>query len=69
MAEARKLGFRRVIMPALNAERLLPAERGGVEIVAVRTLEAALVAVRLWRFVPATRDGVPVTSGKSEGLR
>jgi predicted ATP-dependent serine protease len=44
VAEARKLGFRRVIMPALNAERLLPAERAGVEIVAVRTLEAAIEA-------------------------
>jgi DNA repair protein RadA/Sms len=44
VAEARKLGFRRVIMPALNAERLLAAEREGTDVVGVRTLEAALEA-------------------------
>ncbi len=44
VGEARKLGFKRVIMPALNAERLLKGEKKGVEIIAVRTLEAALEA-------------------------
>ncbi|MEZ4326454.1 MAG: DNA repair protein RadA [Polyangiales bacterium] len=44
VAEARKLGFRRVVMPALNADRLTDAERSGAEVVGVSTLEAALEA-------------------------
>jgi DNA repair protein RadA/Sms len=40
--EARKLGFRRLIIPRGNAERLSETEREGVELVPVSTLSEAL---------------------------
>jgi DNA repair protein RadA/Sms len=40
--EARKLGFRRIVMSAANAERLTASERKGLDIVGVPTLDAAL---------------------------
>lgn len=42
IAEAKAMGFRRVVLPSSSAERLTADERDGVQIVAVRTLEAAL---------------------------
>lgn len=42
--EAKKLGFRRLIMPYANAQQLSDSEREGAEISAVRTLEEALDA-------------------------
>ncbi len=42
LAEARKLGFSRAVMPASNLERLGPEERAGMELIGVRTLAGAL---------------------------
>jgi DNA repair protein RadA/Sms len=44
IAEARKLGFTRVILPRGNASRLLETEREGVELIPVATLAEALEA-------------------------
>lgn len=44
IAEARKMGFRRVVLPKGNFQRLEPGEREGVELVAVESLEQALEA-------------------------
>jgi DNA repair protein RadA/Sms len=44
IAEARKLGFTRIVLPKGNAARLLPDERAGVELVPVATLADALSA-------------------------
>ncbi len=44
IGEARKLGFKRVILPRSNAERLDPSEREGVTLIAVATLGEALEA-------------------------
>jgi DNA repair protein RadA/Sms len=44
IAEASKMGFRSLIVPKGNAERLSDEERGGVEIIAVSTLGEALEA-------------------------
>jgi DNA repair protein RadA/Sms len=44
LVEAKKLGFRRVIMPYANAQQLSDAEREGAEISAVRTVAEALDA-------------------------
>lgn len=43
--EAAKMGFRRVILPLLNAERLSASERKGVELVGVKTLDDALAVL------------------------
>jgi DNA repair protein RadA/Sms len=43
--EAKKLGFKRVILPHGSAEQLLPAEQKGIEIVACRRLDDALSAL------------------------
>ncbi len=45
LAEARTMGFGRVVMPGTSAERLSDVEREGVEVLPVRTLEAALDAL------------------------
>jgi DNA repair protein RadA/Sms len=45
VVEAAKMGFRHIVMPALNAERLTAAERKGLEISGVRTLDDALRAL------------------------
>jgi DNA repair protein RadA/Sms len=42
LAEAKKLGFTRAILPEGNLERLLPEERNGMELIGVRTLAGAL---------------------------
>jgi DNA repair protein RadA/Sms len=42
IAEAKAMGFRRVILPVSTAERLTADEREGVTIIAVRSLEVAL---------------------------
>lgn len=42
LAEARKLGFTRAVVPEGNLERLSAEERAGMEIVGVRTLAGAL---------------------------
>jgi DNA repair protein RadA/Sms len=42
IAEAKAMGFRRVVLPTSSAERLTPEEREGVSIIAVRSLDAAL---------------------------
>jgi len=42
IAEARKLGFARVILPRANAERLTKEERAGVKLVPVSSLGEAL---------------------------
>jgi DNA repair protein RadA/Sms len=42
LAEARTMGFSRAFVPATSAERLSEAEKQGIEIVAVRSLEAAI---------------------------
>jgi DNA repair protein RadA/Sms len=42
LAEARKLGFARAIVPEGNVQRLTPEERAGMEVVGVRTLAGAL---------------------------
>jgi DNA repair protein RadA/Sms len=39
LAEARSMGFRRVVLPASSAERLSPGERDGLELIAVSSLE------------------------------
>ena len=44
VTEAKKLGFRRLIMPYANAQQLSDGEREGAEISAVRTLAEALDA-------------------------
>ncbi len=43
--EAKKLGFKRIVLPHASAEQLLAAERRGVEIVAMRRLDEALEAL------------------------
>lgn len=43
--EAAKMGFRQVVMPAVNAERLTAAERKGMDIRGVKTLDDALRAL------------------------
>jgi DNA repair protein RadA/Sms len=43
--EAAKMGFRHIVMPAVNADRLRHAERADVEISGVRTLDEALRAI------------------------
>jgi len=40
--EARRLGFKRILMPALNVETLSPAEREGAEPIGVRNVADAL---------------------------
>ncbi len=42
LAEARKLGFTRAVLPAGNLERLGPEDYAGMEVVGVRTLAGAL---------------------------
>jgi DNA repair protein RadA/Sms len=42
LAEARKLGFTRAILPARNLERLTEDERAGLEVIGVSTLAGAL---------------------------
>ncbi len=42
LAEARKLGFTRAILPEGNLERLSADERAGIEVIGVRTLAGAL---------------------------
>ncbi len=42
--EAKKLGFERVILPRLNAEKLTPEEREGLTLIGVRSLGEALEA-------------------------
>ena len=42
VAEARKLGFRRIVLPKGSADRLTAAEREGVELSPVTRLEDAL---------------------------
>jgi DNA repair protein RadA/Sms len=42
IAEARAMGFRRVVLPATSAERLSDGERSGVELIRVSTLEGAV---------------------------
>jgi DNA repair protein RadA/Sms len=42
LGEARTMGFARAIMPATSADRLTSAEREGIEIVRVSTLDAAV---------------------------
>lgn len=44
LQEARKMGFRRAIIPKSNGMRLLPEERKGIELVEVSTLQEALAA-------------------------
>ncbi len=44
LAEARKLGFSRAIVPHSSAERLEPSERAGFELTGVRSLHDALAA-------------------------
>jgi len=43
--EAAKMGFRHIVMPTVNAERLTAAERKGLDISGVRTLDEALRAL------------------------
>ncbi|MEM9071805.1 MAG: DNA repair protein RadA [Myxococcota bacterium] len=45
IAEARKLGFKHVLLPRANADRLTKAERKGVSIISVRDLAEAVEAV------------------------
>ncbi|MFO0693620.1 MAG: DNA repair protein RadA [Polyangiales bacterium] len=42
VAEARKLGFKRILLPALSFEMLSPKEREGAQLFPVRSLEEAL---------------------------
>jgi DNA repair protein RadA/Sms len=49
IAEARKMGFRTIVVPKGNVERLEPADGEGVEVVAASTLDEALDAA----FAPA----------------
>jgi DNA repair protein RadA/Sms len=42
IAEARAMGFRRVLLPHSSAERLTPDEREGIDVIPIRTLEVAL---------------------------
>jgi DNA repair protein RadA/Sms len=42
LAEARAMGFRRVVLPVSSAERLNSNERDGLELIAVSTLEMAV---------------------------
>jgi DNA repair protein RadA/Sms len=45
VAEARKLGFGRIILPRASAERLTSAERAGVTLIAAARLDDALAAM------------------------
>jgi DNA repair protein RadA/Sms len=45
VAEARKLGFGRIVLPKASAERLTVGERAGVELVAAVRLDDALAAM------------------------
>jgi DNA repair protein RadA/Sms len=45
LTEARKLRFARAVLPRVNAERLSPAEREGIDVLGVATLHEALEAV------------------------
>ncbi|RYE95098.1 MAG: DNA repair protein RadA [Myxococcales bacterium] len=42
LAEARAMGFKRVLLPQSSAERLTDDERMGLEVIPIRTLEVAL---------------------------
>jgi len=42
LAEARAMGFRRVLLPFSSAERLTPDEREGLDVIPIRSLEVAL---------------------------
>jgi len=42
LAEAKTMGFSRALLPATSAERLTAAEKQGIELLPVRSLEAAL---------------------------
>ncbi len=42
LAEARAMGFRRVLLPQSSAERLTADEREGIDVIPIRTLEVAL---------------------------
>lgn len=42
LAEARAMGFRRVLLPHSSADRLTPDEREGLDVIPIRTLEVAL---------------------------
>jgi DNA repair protein RadA/Sms len=42
LSEARKLGFKRAILPALTVETLLPHEKGGLELFGVKSVEEAI---------------------------
>lgn len=42
LAEARTMGFARALVPATSAERLSDAEKQGIEVIPVRSLEAAI---------------------------
>ena len=44
LAEARKLGFERIVLPRANAERLTKEERKGITLVPVGSLVEALEA-------------------------
>lgn len=45
LAEARTMGFSRALLPATSAERLSEAERQGIELLPIRSLEAALNSI------------------------
>lgn len=46
IGEARKLGFKRVVLPAANAERLTKSERKNVSVLPVATIDEALAILR-----------------------
>jgi DNA repair protein RadA/Sms len=45
LAEARKMGFGRAVLPRANVDRLLPSEIEGFDLVSVRRLDEALAAL------------------------
>ena len=42
LAEARAMGFRRVVLPVSSAERLTDSEKNGLELIVVSSLEMAV---------------------------
>ncbi|MFI5301214.1 MAG: DNA repair protein RadA [Polyangiales bacterium] len=42
LAEAASMGFKRALLPATTADRLLPTERAGIELVPVKSVEEAV---------------------------
>lgn len=55
VAEARKLGFSRVVLPAASAERLTAAERAGIELLPVARIDEALALLFQGAHEPAVR--------------